>query len=72
MPVFHMFALGRHIPCSVLALVSPSSPLSLPPSASLPLGMVLVAYAGRMRTAAALRDSELCLLTDIHSSITFQ
>ena len=30
-------------------------------------GMVLVAYAGPMRPAAALRDSVLCSLTDIHS-----
>ena len=30
-------------------------------------GMVLVAYAGPVRPAAALRDSVLCLPTDIHS-----
>ena len=29
--------------------------------------MVLVAYAGPVRPAAALRDSVLCLPTDIHS-----
>ena len=29
--------------------------------------MVLVAYAGPMRPAAALRDSVFCLPTDIHS-----
>ena len=29
--------------------------------------MVLVAYAGSVRPAAALRDSVLCLPTDIHS-----
>ena len=31
------------------------------------LRMVLVAYAGPVRPAAALRDSVLCLPTDIHS-----
>jgi hypothetical protein len=30
-------------------------------------GMVLVAYAGPVRPAAALHDSVLCLPTDIHS-----
>ena len=30
-------------------------------------GMVLVAYAGTVRPAAALRDSVLCLPNDIHS-----
>jgi len=30
-------------------------------------GMVLVAYAGPVRPAAALRESVLCLPTDIHS-----
>ena len=30
-------------------------------------GMVLVAYAGPVRPAAALRDSVLCLPTDLHS-----
>ena len=30
-------------------------------------GMVLVAYSGPVRPAAALRDSVLCLATDIHS-----
>jgi|NorSeaMetagenome_1021524.scaffolds.fasta_scaffold163992_1 hypothetical protein len=30
-------------------------------------GMVLVAYAGPVRPEAALRDSVLCLPTDIHS-----
>ena len=30
-------------------------------------GMVLVAYAGPVRTLVALRDNVLCLPTDIHS-----
>ena len=42
---------------------SPPSPSPPPP----PPPMVLVAYAGPVRPAAALRDSVLCLPTDIHS-----
>ena len=67
---------------TALALNKPSSSLNKPSSSSATLcqrppvsavqraesgGMVLVAYAGPVRPAAALRDSVLCSLTDIHS-----
>ena len=45
-------------------------PLPLPPAPQGQAesgGMVLVAYAGPVRPAAALRESVLCLPTDIHS-----
>ena len=42
-------------------------PCSAPQGQAESVGMVLVAYAGPVRPAAALRDSVLCLPTDIHS-----
>jgi hypothetical protein len=42
-------------------------PCSAPQGQAESGGMVLVAYAGPVRPAAALRDSVLCLPTDIHS-----
>ena len=42
-------------------------PCSIPQGQAESGGMVLVAYAGSVRPAAALRDSVLCLPTDIHS-----
>ena len=42
-------------------------PCSAPQGQTESGGMVLVAYAGPVRPAAALRDSVLCLPTDIHS-----
>ena len=42
-------------------------PCSAPQGQAESGGMVLVAYAGPVRQAAALRDSVLCLPTDIHS-----
>jgi len=54
---------------------APCVPRALCPSCSVTQGqveswgMVLVAYAGPVRPAAALRDSVLCLPTDIHSDI---
>ena len=44
-------------------------PCSAPQGQAESGGMVLVAYAGPVRPAAALRDSVLCLPTDIHSDI---
>ena len=46
-------------------------PCSAPQGQAESGGMVLVAYAGPVRPAAALRDSVLCLPTDIHSSLVF-
>ena len=42
-------------------------PCSAPQGQAESGGMVLVAYAGPVRPAAALRDSVLCLPPDIHS-----
>ena len=42
-------------------------PCSTPQGQAESGGMVLVAYAGSVHPAAALRDSVLCLPTDIHS-----
>ena len=42
-------------------------PCSAPQGQAESGGMVLVAYAGPVRPAAALSDSALCLPTDIHS-----
>ena len=42
-------------------------PCSIPQGQAESGGMVLVAYAGSVHPAAALRDSVLCLPTDIHS-----
>ena len=42
-------------------------PCSIPQGQAESGGMVLVAYAGPVRQAAARRDSVLCLPTDIHS-----
>ena len=42
-------------------------PCSAPQGQAESGGMVLVAYAGPVRPAAAPRDSVLCLPTDIHS-----
>ena len=42
-------------------------PCSAPQGQAESGGMVLVAYAGPVRPAAALRESVLCLPTDIHS-----
>ena len=42
-------------------------PCSIPQGQAESGGMVLVADAGSVRPAAALRDSVLCLPTDIHS-----
>ena len=42
-------------------------PCSAPQGQAESGGMVLVAYAGPVRPAAALRASVLCLPTDIHS-----
>ena len=42
-------------------------PCSAPQGQAESGGMVLAAYAGPVRPAAALRDSVLCLPTDIHS-----
>ena len=44
-------------------------PCSAPQGQAESGGMVLVAYAGPVRPAAALRDSVLCLPTDIRSLI---
>jgi hypothetical protein len=44
-------------------------PCSAPQGQAESGGMVLVAYAGPVRPAAALRDSVLCLPTDIHSLV---
>jgi len=45
----------------------PCQPCSAPQGQAENGGVVLVAYAGPVRPAAALRQSELCLPTDIHS-----
>ena len=42
-------------------------PCSIPQGQAESGGKVLVAYAGSVHPAAALRDSVLCLPTDIHS-----